>query len=189
LRRCCRSSAAAGGAGGPSFFLTGFGDPAEGGEALDQAESAAAEAEEASEWERLADELVSTEVQNMDMRTAVTALKELLERPNADPLPASTSYLKGTAATRAGYRTKHVLPPAPRPRGLGLRPLVSERREGGAAEGMNDTLTKLQQRLGELEGVDAAEASAGDDPGALMNALTAMGEMHLGGGAAPAPLA
>lgn len=177
---------------GSSFFLTAAPAAEASAGAVGAGGVAAADGEEddGAVWDALAEELSSARVPDIEMRTAVSALKQALERPDADPVPASTSYLKGTTAQHYRSRVKHVH--ASRP-----KPLLRPTDEGGspaarsAIDGMSETINKLQARLGELDATSAGGGAATDAAymGSLVATLSAMKEMGVGGNVAAAPLA
>jgi len=176
-----------------SFFLTGGG--AQGGRdereprhdpELEDATANALQMDFWAEQDALFD-------QNVDIRTAVTALKAALERPPVRPVNAGAHHLKMTSNLMVRKREKVVLPK------LRTRPLLTGQeaphRAGGAVEDMATGLSELQERMAAHAAVAGGAVQRGSaDPmgdacvSHLGSMLNAMGEMQVGaGGSSAAP--
>ena len=179
---------------GGSFFLTEGGctsSEADGAPTADPAfEAAQAAALDTDFWTE-EDALFA---QNVDMRTAVTALKAAIERPPVRPTNASAHHLKSTASIAGRRRNKVESGPSHRTlfgatHGKKLaNGMMPPHRAGGAADDMAAGLAELQHRMGghaaARGGVMPAHGSpdpAGDAGVASFAALLGgMGEMQVG---------
>ena len=170
-----------------SFFLTAAGG--EYGEDVPPEQrpmlAAQAEALDVDFWGS-GDQLLDSQV---DIRTAVTALKAAIDRPPVRPTNANAAHLKMTASLEARKREKFM--PGVRPGGRLANGLLPPERSGGAAEDMSAGVSALQQRMGvELAASGGGGATSGADPdgdacvASLQSMLTGIQSMNVGATAA-----
>ena len=140
----------------------------------------------ADEWEAGLEHIDPSEI---DMRTAVHALRHALQRPEADVTIGSAHHLRPSAATLAKRRDKHTAQPPGR-FAAGTYEELAAAREGGQLDGMHATVSALQQQLADAEARVGTKGPPSDQcMSSLVNMLTAMqgvGPPGMGGsGAAP----
>ena len=180
-----------------SFFLTGMG----GGEYVSPEQQdlldAQAKALDEDVWGPN-DDMYDN---NIDIRTAVTALKAAIERPPIAPTSAAASHLKTTSSLEAKRRDKYVSPEEAKAiellkremaknGGVMANGMAAPLRAGGAVEDMAAGIESLQQRMGvQLASQVGGGAMGGSaDPegdacvSSLQSMLTAMQEMSVGAG-------
>ena len=144
---------------------------------------------------------------NIDIRTAVTALKAAIERPPVAPTNAAASHLRTTQSLEVKRREKYVSPEEAAAIALlkkemarngGSRMangMASPLRAGGAVEDMAAGIESLQQRMGVqlASRVGSGGMGATSDPegdacvSSLQSMLTAMQEMSVGAGSGALP--
>ena len=135
-----------------SFFLTAGGNydatPGDDSETNAHAPMLEAQADALShDFWGPGDDLLDAQV---DIRSAVTALKAAIERPPVRPTNANAAHLKTTASIQARKREKFA-PALAKARAEGGRSasgLLPPSRSGGAAEDMAAGVAVLQQRMG-----------------------------------------
>jgi len=162
---------------GPAFFLTaGLGEPEAGGGAGLRSEAPppagdGTAPELADEWEA---GLLHIDPSEIDMRTAVHALRHALRRPDADETIGSAHHLRPSAATLAKRRDKHMAAPLSR-FAAGTYEEIAAAREGAQLDGMHATVSALQQQLADAEARVGAKGPPSDQcMSSLVNMLTAM---------------
>jgi len=178
-----------------SFFLTeasvgrGADEDDETDAALQAAEAAALDTDFWSGADSMFD-------QQLDMRTAVNALKAALDRPPVVPTNANANHLRLTASLQGRRREKFALAASHATVSKAGRRLANGMElpdlAGGAADNMAAGLSGLHQRMGQQAGAAGGAGRRSDDPAgdeyvaSLGSMLNAMGEMQVGAsGAAP----
>jgi len=163
---------------GSSFFLTSTDATLEGNVELQEAQAKVLEHEDVR-----ADDLLAAG--NLDIRSAVNALKHALERPSVQPTSINAHHLKLTANIIHRKRDKFDS-------GSGSRSqqklVAGARKTGVLVDDMGTNLTELQQRAIELQ--PHINAKSGDADGdacmsAMLGILGAMHDVNLGSVSAP----